>query len=284
LGDAKLSNATNVASVGGVIAPQVGTDGLEGGEVSGFDSFAGISGIGGDSSGALGGVKGRNNHVLTPGESLALSQVVPGVVGPASIVDLGVTTAARIRLLPDVSVPVLLVADLGTDPPTPAVCTSLLKARHSQGEIKIFFLQESEKAVRTHEGVVSVQSGIGASQYGGQTGNTSGSLLVTHRFRERRVLEVVLVFLSNNIVAGGGGAGSGGQGILEVQEASSLGDGDPTNSSGLNDKVRLGDGVGRAVFGNESRAGGQAGPATPGLVINSEDVAGVSGDTEAMVQ
>jgi len=256
LSDAKLGDTADEAAISLVITPQAGASALEGSNEVGINTLTRISGVGRNTSSALRGRNRGDNHILAPWKLLAYDHMAPVVDRPlVTSSDGGVTAAARIRLLPCVSVPVANIADLRTNPPTPAV----------------------------HEGIVAAKTRIRAGQDGWQVLNTSSGLLVTHGFRERRVLEVVLVFLGGDIVARSGRASGGGEGILVVQETSSLGNSDPTHVSGLNDKLGVANGKGRAILSNDARAGGQTSPASPGLMVDGERGARVGGNAEAVV-
>jgi len=259
VGDTELSNTAEIATISGIRTPEVGASRLELSDEGSFDTFARIGGISWDSGSSLRGLEGRNNLVGTPTEGLTLDKMSPTLNSPLVTRENGVVTAASgVRLLPLVSVPVASIADLRTNPPTPAV----------------------------HEGIVASQGSSRAGQDGWEVLDTTSGLHVTHRFRERRVVEVVLVLLGRDETALGRGLSASitVQSVLEVQETTILSDGDPTILGGLDKKGLVTNGKGRTIFVDDTRAGGETSPSSPGLLGNKKGTLGVGRDTEAVVK
>jgi hypothetical protein len=114
--------------------------------------------------------------------------------------------------------------------------------------------------------------------------NTLSGREVTHRLRKRGVGKVVLELLGSEEVASSFRASVGVQSVLEVQETTSLGDGEPTDTGGLDGEGSLGDRVARAIFSDDTSSSSKASVATPRLVIDQERAIDVGTNSETMVE
>jgi len=228
LSDAKLSNAADVTSIIAVSSPERVASSAELVNVRLWDTLAWIRLVDRDASLWLWWLNGWNLVFNTPWEGLAFNHLTPVIHSPlTSFINVLVTAAAWVASLPWLAVPVLLTADLWTDPPAPAV----------------------------HEWVVAVEGRWWASQNWRKTQWIVSSDDVTHRLRERWVLEEVLEALGADEFAGSLLAFRAGQSVLIAQESTSLSDVEPAHLWNLDDELFLRDGEGRAVA-KEARATG----------------------------